>query len=304
MFHTVLVPLDGSAFAEQALPWAAMIARRAGADIELVHEHVLYALHDPAASWLPFDGSREREWQQQERHYLDTTADWLARAAAVSARPLIVKGLEADGILERIRAGAADLVVMAAHRRSPIGRLFHRGVADPLIRKATASVLLIRPPRESPEAVEINPEPYVERIVIPLDGSALAEEALEPAFGLGHLLESRCTLLRVITPPSIPADFTPYGGRIPRGDQARASSYLEAVAQRAHERGFRVDTRVVVGTDATTAVLEKTGEGDLIALATHGFAGLQRMLLGSVADRIIRAAANPVLVYRPAAITT
>jgi nucleotide-binding universal stress UspA family protein len=125
---------------------------------------------------------------------------------------------------------------------------------------------------------------------------------LEPALRLGQLLDSRCTLLRVIIPPRFPADFIRHGGGVPRGEQTQALSYLEGVAQRAHERGFDVDSRVVVGTDAATAVLEKTGERDLIALATHEFAGLHRLLLGSLSDRIIRVAPNPVLICRPAPI--
>ena len=74
MFHTLLVPLDGSAFAEQALPLALSIARRLNATLDLVRVHTLYALENPACGWSPFDPAEEAEQRKREQSYLDEVA--------------------------------------------------------------------------------------------------------------------------------------------------------------------------------------------------------------------------------------
>ncbi len=99
MVGTILVPLDGSPFAEQALPWALSVARRAGAHLELVRVHVLYALKDPHAGWCPFDPAEEAECKRQEQLYLDATAKRLSAVTPVAITSALVEGAEADGIL-------------------------------------------------------------------------------------------------------------------------------------------------------------------------------------------------------------
>jgi nucleotide-binding universal stress UspA family protein len=145
MFRTIVVPLDGSPFAEQALPWALRLARRAGATLELVRGHVLYALTQPAAAWAPFDPAAEADSKQEEWAYLDAIARRLAGAAPVSITRTLVDGLESEGILRRVREGRADLVVMATHGRGPLGRFFLGSVADVLVRETSVPVLLVRP---------------------------------------------------------------------------------------------------------------------------------------------------------------
>jgi nucleotide-binding universal stress UspA family protein len=120
MFRTILVPLDGSPFAEQALPWALGIARRAGARLDLMRCHVLYALKDPGAAWLPYNPAEDAEGRRQEQRYLDATAGYLAAVSPVPMSTTVAQGLEADGILGRVRAAGADLVVMTTHARGPL----------------------------------------------------------------------------------------------------------------------------------------------------------------------------------------
>jgi nucleotide-binding universal stress UspA family protein len=193
MVQTILVPLDGSPFAEQALPWALSVARRAGARLELVRVHVLYALKDPHAGWCPFDPAEEAECIRQEQLYLDATAKRLAAITPVPITSALVEGAEADGILGRIRAGKADLVVMTTHGRGPLRRFLLGSVADQVVRRSAAPVLLVRP-HEGPTGPI--PEPFVEDVLAPLDGSALAEQALGPALDLARLMEARCTCSR------------------------------------------------------------------------------------------------------------
>lgn len=85
--------------------------------------------------------------------------------------------------------------------------------------------------------------------------------------------------------------------------KGEAQTYLDNVAERLRTKGMRIETRVVVGESAAAAVLDAANDQniDLIAVATHGHGGLKRLLLGSVADKIVRGALTPVLVYRPTA---
>ncbi len=300
MYRSLLVPLDRTELAEQALPLALSIARRARARLDLVEVHTLYALEDPHAGRLPYEPDRDAQRKEQEQLYLDATAKWVTSLSPVSATTGVLSGSAvlpatvAESLLERARAGKADLIVMATHGRGPLGRVGLGSVANELVRRAPLPVLLVRPGEKAPG---ILPEPALENILIPLDGSALAEQVLEPALDLARLMEARCSLLRIVDLGSSSGGRGP--GEIP--EQGQAEAYLERVAARLRAQGLQVGTRVVVARHTAGAILEEAqAQGsDLIALATHGRSGLKRLLLGSVADKLIRATATPVFVYRP-----
>jgi nucleotide-binding universal stress UspA family protein len=298
MFSSILVPLDGSPLAEEALPWALSIARRAGAKLDLVRGHALYALTEPAATWGPYDPAYEAECQQREQLYLSSTARWLSTITPVPITTTLVRdvpGLDAEGILERVRAAPPDLIVLATHGRGSVGRFFLGSVADALIRQAGVPVLVLHT-REEP--ARLLPEPHVDTVLVPLDGSALAEQVLAPAAALARLLEAHCVLLRVIEPP---AEWTGGAQASAGGQEAAARQYLDRLAGPLREQGLRVQTRVAVSRHAAEAILEAARGLDhvLIALATHGRGGATRMLLGSVADSLVRGTSCPVLVYHP-----
>jgi nucleotide-binding universal stress UspA family protein len=298
MFRTILVPLDGSPFAEHALPWALSLARRARAALDLVQVHVSFALKDPIPRGVPYHPTLEADGVQQEQLYLDATAKWLAAVRPVPISTAVVPGQTADGILGRIRARRADLVVMATHGRGPFGRFILGGVADELVRRANVPLLLVRP-REP--AAGFIPEPTAQNILIPLDGSALAEQVLEPAVGLARLTEATCTLLRVVEIRSGLPDSPP-GSPGPPGEihVEEARTYLAGIARRLGDRCLAVQARVVLGRNIPETILEQAQiqGSDMIALATRGRGGIGRMLLGSVADKVIQGTAVPVLVFR------
>jgi nucleotide-binding universal stress UspA family protein len=182
---------------------------------------------------------------------------------------------------------------MATHGRGPLSRFWLGSVADELIRRTPVLVLLVRPGEKVPGMI---PEVVLGNILIPLDGSALAEQVLEPALELARLMEARCTLLRVVESCSSPADRGSDGPP----ERAPAETYLNRVAGRLREKGLRIRTRVVVARHAAEAILEEAEAqaSNLIALATHGRGGFKRMLLGSVADKVLRGASTLVLVQR------
>jgi nucleotide-binding universal stress UspA family protein len=287
MYRSILVPLDGSAFAEQALPWGVSIARRAGARLDLVRVHVLYALRDVTAGWAPFNPVLESECKHDEQLYLDATATMVSSMARVEVTSALLHGMTADGVLERLRDVQADLIVMTTHALGPVGRFFLGSVADELIRRAAAPVLLV-PQRQPPP--QLIPGPEAGRIVIPLDGSALAEHALGPAMELALTMETPCTLLRVIEPSAFSAET-----------QGEAQAYLWGLAVRYRERPLQTACNVVVAARPAEAILKEARQApdSLVVMATHGRGGATRLLLGSVADQVIRAALVPVLVCHP-----
>jgi nucleotide-binding universal stress UspA family protein len=299
MYRNLLVPLDGSAFAEHALPIAASIARRAGATLQVVRAHVpIASLY--SGSELVADMTLDATIRENETTYLDGVVKRLVEIVPGRVSRTLVDGLVADALNEQALAAAADLVVMATHGRGPLSRFWLGSVADTLVRHLPMPILLVRPQEETPNLAN---EVTVRRILIPLDGSDLAEQILGPATELGSLTQAEYTLLQVIEP------FVPPPHQLPGPlfDQLarEAQMYVDGVAERLRGRSLRVETRVVVNRFAAAAILEDARDHatDLIALETHGRGGVARLLLGSVADKVLRGALTPVLVHRPLAKT-
>jgi len=302
MYRSLLVPLDGSAFAEQALPLAVDVCSRSGATLHVV------LVHDPLASVPSFgepvllDQSFDLASRRQEQEYLDAVARPLIRGGAVVVTHLI-EGPVAHSLVDYARSNAIELVVLTTHGRGVFSRFWIGSVADRLVRQLEVPMLLLRPhaARGAPPASRLR------RIVIPLDGSPLAEAVLEPATRFGELLGAEFTLLRGVVRPApvqlpYPAvTLIPEQTEVTSALQQQARRYLEDVAKTLRDRGLRVETAVEVTTDPVAAIAtwaERHG-ADLIALATHGYGGATRFLLGSVADKLLRSATVPIFVWRP-----
>jgi nucleotide-binding universal stress UspA family protein len=289
-----MVPLDRSPLAEQALPLAAQLAWRAGATLNLVTAHALYALEDVNAARIPYSPAEDAEFRRHEQAYLDAATDRLMTAHPVPIRTAVVDGRVADALLRRLRHEPADLVIMTTHGRGPVSRAFLGSVADELIRQAPVPILLLRP-NGKPEGECA--DPVINHVLIPLDGSVLAEGVLPSAIELARLFAARVTLLRVIDSPAPSLD--PATG--PWKPAQEAAAYLETIARKLRGQSLQVDVRAIVARHAAAAILEQAHDqpGYLIALATHGRSGVRRALLGSVADKLIRGSGLPVLVYHP-----
>jgi nucleotide-binding universal stress UspA family protein len=299
MFRSLLVPLDGSPFSEHALPFALGIAQRAGAAVQLVHVHVPL-VHVTGIDAL--DRGADEQVKEQEWAYLDRTVSrWQTAVPGVQMSSALLEGFGPDALREQM-SGKADLVVMATHGRGPASRFWLGSVADALVRTATVPLLLLRP-SEQPPPVALAP-PF-RHVMIPLDGSELAEKTLGPALQLGRLMEASFTLLRVVKPvvmldPNLgwPA-MTGTNETLTQQAIDEAQTYLGRIAVRLGGQGLKVRTRTVLHTYPADAILEEAREADVIGLATHGRGGLGRLLLGSVADKVLRGGTTPMLVCRP-----
>jgi len=301
MYRSLLVPLDGSTFAEHALPLALGLARRAGAALNVVSVHVPL-LSTAADSIAPGTCEAEARILEQERAYLDGIVSRLAKLAPVPVTSSLVEGpLVAELLSGHAAVTKADLVVMTTHGRGPLSRLWLGSVADEMVRRGTPPVLLVRPHEKG---VDLATEPEVRHILIPLDGSALAEQILAPARDFGGLTQAEFTLLRVYG-PAIDVDPLAYAAQegvegAVEQLRVRAQDYLQRVAEGFSGQGCKVQTQAVLGQHPATAVLDAAQNlaVSLITLETHGRRGLPRLLLGSVADKVIRGASVPVLVHR------
>jgi nucleotide-binding universal stress UspA family protein len=149
-------------------------------------------------------------------------------------------------------------------------------------------------------------EQAFQHVLIPLDGSTLAEGVLEPAVALGKLMQAEYTLLQTIEVPILgyapAAQVAGLDDQILEQWRVEAQAYLDQVAEHMRAQGLAVRVSVMVG-QAAPAILDYARDHvvDVIAMATHGRGGAARMLLGSVADKVVRGAGAPVLLYRPPA---
>lgn len=292
MFHSLLVPLDGTRFSESALPLAESIARATGASVHLAHVHVPHP-PDGLLSNTPFqyegvtmDEYEERE-KRRERRYIDTVVDRVKRDAGVTVDGALLEGEVPVCLEAHARATGADAVVLASHARTGVPRAWLGSVAETLVRSTTIPVLALH---AQPDGSPPPPLDAVEHILVPLDGSALAEAILAPAADLAEAVDARVTLVHVT-----------HSGLMGQSRTADAEAYLRRIVQRMEDRGLEAAAEVVVGVpaEAICATAERVG-ADLIALATHGRAGIRRALLGSVAMQVMHHTTLPLLVRRPA----
>jgi len=309
MIRSVMVPLDGSTFGEHALPLALAVARRAGATLRLAHVH--QPLSPATIAGVAVMDNVELAIKKEELAYLGKMVNRLAPLVQEAVTPVLLDGDVAAALQAHAEATSTDLVVLATHGRGPLGRFWLGSVADELVRHLPMPILLVRPEKRP---ADLAVEPKIKKILLPLDGTPLAEQIIEPALDLAGLLGARVTLLRVIKPPILPA-YIPEG--VTLGDltgsvldqaeaqhkhlREEATAYLNAVAERLRTRALGVEAHVVVEEQAAVGVLceARACNADLIALETHGRRGLSRLLLGSIADKVIRASHVPVLVHRP-----
>ncbi len=295
---TVLVPLDGSRFGEFAVPAAMSIARELQAQIELIsvfEEESVLAGSDPTTQQF-------KEWLSA---YLEEIGAHITELSGVPTSCTIIDGSPADRLTEYAQHKQIDLIAMSTHGRGPVSRAWMGSVADRVIRHVDVPVLLIRAEEES--AVDLAQEAEFKRILVALDGSSRAEKSLKLATQIAKVTGATLILLQAVEPP-VPysSPYLPHAMQDTQAalEEGRKASvkYLDEVKDGLERQGIDVETETLLGVRPAPAILRYAEEHavDLIAVATHGRGGLPRLVLGSVADKVLRAATVPVLVVRPA----
>lgn len=263
MHPTILVPLEDSTQTKRVLPYVTTLV--AGG---LGHLVLLQSIAHP-------------DLRFHAESFLGRIAEGIARQS-VAVETCVEEGDAGRVIVEVAGRKRADLIALATDRWTDLDRWLNGSVADWVLRHTSVPVFLVPPLCEQHWA-----SGHSLPVLVPLDGSSFAEEVLEPATGVAQLINSELILVRAVDD-----DQTSF---------VAAQAYLDEVAARLSSRGIRSTSHVVVG-DPVWAIAHpgEDANGGMIAMATHGRTGLARLILGSVATRILLRATVPLLLVRPA----
>jgi nucleotide-binding universal stress UspA family protein len=298
MYKKILIPLDGSKTAEAVLPLARSWSSKLKLPVELI------AVVDTA--------ELARSLSTIDRFYMNSLVDeetrrcseYLAKAAKDffpdGCKSRLEEGSAANIIIEAAAADKGTLIMMATHGRSGINRWLLGSVAEKVLRGTSNPLLLIRGPRETPT----DGHAVVSSIVVPLDGSDLAETVLPSVIDLAKKLDLEVILLRAY---NIPFGFYDVGGgfaidldRLLAQTEADVQRYLEEKSNMLKKAGLvnvTIASRQGYGADE---IINYAGNasGRLIVMCSHGRSGVRRWALGSVAEKVLRHGKNPVLIFR------
>ncbi len=293
VMKSILVPLDGSALAERALPHAEAIARATQARLVLVrveHERTLGGMQNEANRMVVM---------QEAEAYLTTIVERLW-AAGLPAEISVAYGDVAAEISAAAECYGADLIVMATHGRGGLGRVVYGSIAEALAQRSSIPILLVRAGSATPPTLPFSGHPS---IVVPLDGSDLAEEALPVAVNLSMALGGALVLLQAVSPfeEAVHPEAVRLGFPQHEAERmAQAHTYLHTLVARSATGGCQVHCDVRYGVPAE-AIQEavRDHQAALVVMATHGRSAFGRLLVGSVAQSVVRHTEVPVALVRP-----
>ncbi len=287
----ILFPTDFSNCAQNALPFAVKFAAVHEAELHMLHVLVLHTLEpeDPA---MPFPGEEQAREQ-------------LAQAGVSTGRSRVLhtvkRGIStAPVLLDHAAEHEVDLIVMGTHGRRGFRRLLLGSVTEEVVRLAPCAVLAVR----ARKGCEPSTEPRIARILVPVDFSPHARLAIEYVREIADIFEAQVDLLHVIELPTYPDFYVPVSTSALNVADLReqAATRLERLVA----EGFgpaparSVETHVVAGrTTPEIVAFAEENECDLVIIPSHGLSGLERVLLGSVAEGVVRRAPCSVLTARP-----
>ena len=292
----ILVPLDGSPLAERALPVAVGLARRAHASIELVGVQPVIPEYLGPVDAVMTGGVLELEATQQLAQHLEQTASRLHQSSGISVSHQVLRGDPAERIAAHGKARRAGLIVMTSHGRGGLTRMWLGSVADRLLRLTKTPVLLLKGDLSTP--------PVFSTLLFALDRSNLEGEVIKHGIAFASLAPgTRIELVHVVEPPLpvmtgvAPAVVT-LDPDLMTDASRPARAHLEEIAEQLRRKGVKVDTHLPVGIGVGGIVCDMAERlrADLIVTGTHGRKGVRRLLIGSVADKLVRGASCPVLV--------
>jgi nucleotide-binding universal stress UspA family protein len=298
MYSRILIPLDGSQFAEQVLPYARCLAKTLTSPVELLE------VLDPDALGLlanPEEGryldSLLDEKRANSGHYLETIARSFDQ---VRVTCFVENGKAEEVIIDKAAADKDTLIVMATHGRSGIQRWLLGSVADKVLHGSRNHLFLVRATDEG----KTDGESPLKKVIVPLDGSPLAEKVLPHVVNLCKKMRLEAILMRAYAfPPTIsPDDYGTYSDELFNQLEAEAKAYLAEKIKEVERLGLKNVSSVVdlgYGAEEITSLARKTPD-NFIAMCTHGRSGVTRWVLGSVTERVVRHSGDPVLIIRAA----
>jgi nucleotide-binding universal stress UspA family protein len=298
--QTILVPLDGSTTAELVVPYVQVLAHILAAQVHLLRvitkadEQLLIARY--AEEEAVSDVATEPDWEWEHRalaelepvarEYLAAQAQVL-RSAHLGVSVEVSTGVPAETIAEATANRPDVLIAMATHGEHGLRRLIAGSVADTLVRTTTAPIFLMHDGRATHPHLWM-----VRRILVPLDGSALSRQALPLARTLALRAPAELVLLRAVAAPA--------GEAVLPAACQEARRQLAVLTAQLGKQQLPVVPVVTSGDPAEAIVAEaERRHVDLIVMATHGYGGVKRWVLGSVADTVLHTTMTPLLLVHP-----
>jgi len=299
MYSKILVPLDGSKTAEKVLPYARYLAARFKAPVELL------AVVDIAEIATHVSAEKVRHLDTMIEDGMRASNTYLRGIAATfpdgNVTCTVEKDRAEDAIINKAGANAGTLIAMATHGRSGLNRFLLGSVAEKILRGSTNPLVLVRAKEESKSTGEAG----FKSIIVPLDGSELAESVIPMVAAMAKKLDLEVELFRAYHIP-----YNAYAA----DDGYYAVNYDELIASVRDEAKEYLDKKVAevkkLGVTKVTAVSKEGFAGDeiialgrktadsLIAMCSHGRSGVRRWVLGSVTENVVRHSDDPVLVVR------
>jgi len=284
MYTKILVPLDGSRLAEQILPYTSLLAGAFEIPVELLRV-------DDSGALAPSKGNE----------YLKEIGDW-AFPASVKFHHSIEVANPTEAILRHAAADRRTLIAMATHGLSGIHGWVMGSVAYKVVHATRNPVLLIRPTEEGDPGIAVK----LGTVLVPLDGSGLADRILPHVNALAKSLNLEVTLIRAYT---LPPDTYILGDGLYMDALARQRAafkqeiddYLTGKAEELRAGGLSRLSPIATHGDPAEQIIDfaRNTQNSLIAMSTHGRSGVGRWLMGSVAEKIVHHSRNPVLLIRP-----
>jgi len=291
----ILVPLDGSQWSEEVLPYVAQIAGAFKGSVTLMG-----AIHNPA-TWVDFlmqiDSGREVDLA---RSYLEhQRKEFADRGIEGETNIAVVHGEPAQAILDYAKVDHSDLIAMTTHGRSGVTRWAWGSVADKVLHSTDLPLLLVRPMEDDSQ----KPAQAIRKILVPLDGSELSQSVLPFAETLVKALGASVVLFHAAAPPVLAypgAEMISMDQPVWDTIEEEARKFVREATARLAAKGIQATGIACVG-QAIDGILAAAADESvgLIVMSTHGRSGVGRLVMGSVADAVVRRASVPVLVVPP-----
>jgi len=323
MFKRILVPLDGSDLAEQAIPVAARIARNAGGVVILAQVAPIpvdFQAQEKNPAEI-YDDNLIEQGEALAVNYLDHFSR-MAELVGVATRTQALFGDVAPAILTAVESLGIDLIVMCSHGNTASKRWSLGSVTQKVARHSSVPVLVVHEGKQALSFAQQHDSEYPVAALVPLDGSSSSELVLEPTVEILAALatpgKAYLHLLEVVALPSPDGHLrgqTPFNAEIKAQEMHEAEAYLKSVKERLSQGplahlNLTITTSVMFDPDIAGAIVQIAGQdeqkedqaaptADFIAMATHGRGGLPRWIMGSITERVLHAATLPLLIVSP-----
>jgi nucleotide-binding universal stress UspA family protein len=294
MFKKILVPIDGSEESRTIVRWAAGLARANKAEITLlsvIDPEEFRIVESTAIGPFSTDAPTEviAEFVEKRKVELETEVETL-RATGLAVGVIAIDGTPAETIAAEAKKLDADLIAMSTRRESALARGILGSVTDRVLHSTTTPLLILQPEDVEDGTVETG---FIRRIVVPLDGSTLSEQAVVPAVALARATGAELVFTEVVRIPIYGMEMGGIGyGSVHYAEafstelqEEEAAKYLMAFVENAETAGLKAQAKVRTGNPSIQIVDEAAAPGSVIVMATHGAGGIKRWMIGSVTDK-------------------